>query len=253
MTTPRSLLTRNGPRILLLVALPTALCWSLSFPLLLITNDFLASIRNIGFFLIDIEHGGIYIALRYIVPWNASSPDLLTGFEIAALAPHGGAGRRCGRAAPQHPNGGRLKPKCSLAPRPSVVFAEIQAASAVPSQTFSAMPCRIGESDPGLLPKEERVQHNNQPFFPWLRDHLPHAPTSTSRKLIDSGLVPGPHIDVTGPHLEGPNPYHFMQMHQLTSAEDARRLVNYRLQIILQVVSCPYPSCPCSDVAPKPL
>ena len=47
------------------------------------------------------------------------------------------------------------------------------------------------------------------------------------KKMIDSGLVPGPHIDVTGPYLEGPNPYLFMQMHQLDSPEDARRLVNY--------------------------
>src|SRR5271169_6343722 len=47
------------------------------------------------------------------------------------------------------------------------------------------------------------------------------------KKMIDSGLVPGPHIDVTGPYLEGPNPYLFMQMHQLTSPEDARRLVDY--------------------------
>ena len=35
------------------------------------------------------------------------------------------------------------------------------------------------------------------------------------KKMIDSGLVPGPHIDVTGPYLEGPNAYLFMQMHQL--------------------------------------
>src|ERR1035438_9713690 len=27
------------------------------------------------------------------------------------------------------------------------------------------------------------------------------------KKMIDSGLIPGPHIDVTGPSLEGPNPY----------------------------------------------
>ena len=47
------------------------------------------------------------------------------------------------------------------------------------------------------------------------------------KKMIDSGLVPGPHIDITGPYLEGPNPYLFMQMHQLDSPEDARRLVNY--------------------------
>ena len=47
------------------------------------------------------------------------------------------------------------------------------------------------------------------------------------KKMIDSGLVPGPHIDVTGPYLEGPEPYLFMQMHQLTGPEDARKLVNY--------------------------
>ena len=47
------------------------------------------------------------------------------------------------------------------------------------------------------------------------------------KKMIDSGLVPGPHIDVTGPYLEGTEPYLFMQMHQLTGPDDARKLVNY--------------------------
>ncbi len=47
------------------------------------------------------------------------------------------------------------------------------------------------------------------------------------KKMIDAGQVPGPHIDVTGPYLEGPDSYLFMQMHQLASAEDARKLVNY--------------------------
>lgn len=47
------------------------------------------------------------------------------------------------------------------------------------------------------------------------------------KKMIDTGLVPGPHIDVTGPYLEGPNPYLFMQMHQLTGPDDALRLVDY--------------------------
>ena len=44
------------------------------------------------------------------------------------------------------------------------------------------------------------------------------------KKMIDSGLGPGPHIDVTWPYLEGPNPYLFMQMHQLDSPEDERRV-----------------------------
>jgi imidazolonepropionase-like amidohydrolase len=47
------------------------------------------------------------------------------------------------------------------------------------------------------------------------------------KKMIDTGLVPGPHLDVTGPYLEGENPYLFMQMHQLTGPDDTRRLVNY--------------------------
>lgn len=46
------------------------------------------------------------------------------------------------------------------------------------------------------------------------------------RRLIDSGSLPGPHIDVTGPYLEGAGGY-FMQMHELTGADDARRFVNY--------------------------
>jgi hypothetical protein len=43
---------------------------------------------------------------------------------------------------------------------------------------------------------------------------------------IDTGKLPGPHIDVTGPYLEGAESY-FIQMPHLTSAEDARQLVDY--------------------------
>ena len=46
------------------------------------------------------------------------------------------------------------------------------------------------------------------------------------RRDIDAGQLPGPHIDVTGPYLEGPNS-NFLQMHALTGADDARRMVNY--------------------------
>ncbi len=46
------------------------------------------------------------------------------------------------------------------------------------------------------------------------------------KKLMDSGKLPGPHMDVTGPYLEGAGSP-FIQMHQLTGPEDARRLVNY--------------------------
>lgn len=46
------------------------------------------------------------------------------------------------------------------------------------------------------------------------------------KREIDSGKLPGPHIDVTGPYLEGAESY-FIQMPHLTSPDDARQLVEY--------------------------
>jgi imidazolonepropionase-like amidohydrolase len=46
------------------------------------------------------------------------------------------------------------------------------------------------------------------------------------KRDIDAGKLPGPHLDVTGPYLEGAESY-FLQMPHLTSAEDARQLVDY--------------------------
>jgi imidazolonepropionase-like amidohydrolase len=43
---------------------------------------------------------------------------------------------------------------------------------------------------------------------------------------IDAGLIPGPHMDVTGPYLEGPDSP-FIQMHQLKDADEARRTVAF--------------------------
>jgi len=43
---------------------------------------------------------------------------------------------------------------------------------------------------------------------------------------IDLGALPGPHMDVTGPYLEGPNSP-FIQMHGLKDADDARRTVAF--------------------------
>jgi imidazolonepropionase-like amidohydrolase len=43
---------------------------------------------------------------------------------------------------------------------------------------------------------------------------------------IEAGKLPGPHIDVTGPYLEGTESY-FIQMPHLTSPDDARQLVEY--------------------------
>jgi imidazolonepropionase-like amidohydrolase len=46
------------------------------------------------------------------------------------------------------------------------------------------------------------------------------------KREIDAGHLPGPHMDVTGPYLEGANSY-FLQMHELSSADEARQFVDY--------------------------
>ncbi len=45
------------------------------------------------------------------------------------------------------------------------------------------------------------------------------------RDAIDSGKLPGPHIDVTSPYLDGPS--FFLQEPFLKNADDARQMVNY--------------------------
>lgn len=46
------------------------------------------------------------------------------------------------------------------------------------------------------------------------------------KRDIDDGKLPGPHIDVTGPYLEGASSY-FIQMPHLTTPEQARQAVNF--------------------------
>ena len=46
------------------------------------------------------------------------------------------------------------------------------------------------------------------------------------RREIDAGHIPGPHLDVTGPYLEGEHSP-FLQMHQLSGPEDARATVRF--------------------------
>jgi imidazolonepropionase-like amidohydrolase len=46
------------------------------------------------------------------------------------------------------------------------------------------------------------------------------------RREIDAGHLPGPHMDITGPYLEGSNSP-FLQMHNLTGPDDARAMVDY--------------------------
>jgi imidazolonepropionase-like amidohydrolase len=53
----------------------------------------------------------------------------------------------------------------------------------------------------------------------------PYADLNVKRE-IDLGQLVGPHMDVTGPYLEGAHSY-FIQMHQLRDADDARRTVAF--------------------------
>ncbi|HEX8176372.1 MAG TPA: amidohydrolase family protein [Pyrinomonadaceae bacterium] len=46
------------------------------------------------------------------------------------------------------------------------------------------------------------------------------------KKLIDTGRIPGPKMDVTGPYLDGKGSF-ATQFHVLTDATDARRMVSY--------------------------
>lgn len=46
------------------------------------------------------------------------------------------------------------------------------------------------------------------------------------KRLVDAGRLPGPHIEVTAPYLEGAGSP-FIQMHQLAGPDDARRMVEY--------------------------
>ena len=46
------------------------------------------------------------------------------------------------------------------------------------------------------------------------------------KSLIDAGAMPGPHMDVTAPYLEGKGSP-FIQMHQLKDSDDARRMVAF--------------------------
>ena len=47
------------------------------------------------------------------------------------------------------------------------------------------------------------------------------------KEAIEKGALPGPHLDVTGPYLEGVGDNANLQMHQLTGPDDARETVAY--------------------------
>jgi len=47
------------------------------------------------------------------------------------------------------------------------------------------------------------------------------------KQAIEAGMIPGPHLDVTGPYLEGAGKNTNLQMRQLTGPEDTRQTVAY--------------------------
>jgi len=47
------------------------------------------------------------------------------------------------------------------------------------------------------------------------------------RREIDAGHLVGPHLDVTGPYLEGKGSALFVQMHELSDQEETRQFVDY--------------------------
>jgi len=47
------------------------------------------------------------------------------------------------------------------------------------------------------------------------------------KEAIEKGTLPGPHLDVTGPYLEGAGDNANLQIHQLTGPDDARETVSY--------------------------
>jgi imidazolonepropionase-like amidohydrolase len=49
------------------------------------------------------------------------------------------------------------------------------------------------------------------------------------RSRIEAGAMPGPHLDLTGPYLEGRGTF-FAQMHELAGPEEARQFVDYWAQ-----------------------
>src|ERR1700756_4556724 len=80
--------------------------------------------------------------------------------------------------------------------------------------------CR--DRGPGLYHLDRR----GEPVAPFRTGSVePYADLNLKHE-IDAGLLPGPHIDVTGPYLEG-STSRFIQMPHLTSPEDARQTVEY--------------------------
>jgi imidazolonepropionase-like amidohydrolase len=101
----------------------------------------------------------------------------------------------------------------------------------------TVMPGLVGMHDHLFFPAGGAVYHEMPYSFPrlYLACGVTTIRTTGSlepytdlelKKRIDAGTAPGPHMDVTGPYLEGKGAF-TAQMHQLEDAADARKTVEF--------------------------
>ena len=140
-------------------------------------------------------------------------------------------------AAPQEDqyvaiSGGKIQ---SISAKPQPINAE--AVREVDLTGYTVLPGLVGMHDHLFYPMGEGIFSEMGYSFPrmYLANGVTTIRTTGSvepytdlelKKEIDAGKRPGPHIDVTGPYLEGPGSF-AVQMHALTSPEDARNTVNF--------------------------
>lgn len=102
---------------------------------------------------------------------------------------------------------------------------------------YSALPGLVGMHDHLFYPAGGGLFHDMTLTFPRLYLALGVTTIRTTgavepytdleiKKEIDAGNRPGPHINATGPYLEGPGTF-AIQMHELSGPDDARRTVDY--------------------------
>ena len=129
-------------------------------------------------------------------------------------------------------SGGKIQ---SISAKPQPINAE--AVREVDLTGHTVLPGLVGMHDHLFYPMGEAIFSEMGYSFPrlYLASGVTTIRTTGSvepytdlelKKEIDAGKSPGPHMDVTGPYLEGPGSP-AVQMHALTSPEDARNTVNF--------------------------
>ncbi|HZI57768.1 MAG TPA: amidohydrolase family protein [Verrucomicrobiae bacterium] len=102
---------------------------------------------------------------------------------------------------------------------------------------YSALPGLVGMHDHLFYPSGGRLYHDMPFSFPRLYLALGVTTIRTTgsmepytdleiKKAVESGKIPGPKINATGPYMEGEG-IPLLQLHQLTGPEDASRTVEY--------------------------